>query len=78
VSGRRRRRHDGGADGATGGELPDCEIADEPECNAATGCTWSTQIELCVIDCAPLDDMATCESAEFCEWAGDACEHHAI
>lgn len=69
---------DDAADAATSGGLPDCQIAGEADCNAEEGCMWSPQVEFCVIDCAPLADQATCESADFCEWVGEACEHHAI
>jgi hypothetical protein len=60
------------------GELPDCMIADEDDCAAVDGCTWSTQVEYCVVDCARLEDPQTCETADFCEWTGEACVHHAI
>jgi hypothetical protein len=65
-------------DAADTGELPDCMIADEDDCAAVDGCMWSPQVEYCVVDCAMLGDPVTCEEAEFCEWTGDACLHHAI
>jgi hypothetical protein len=66
---------DGDADS---GELPDCMIADEDDCAEEDGCTWSTQVEYCVVDCARLEDPQTCEAADFCEWAENVCVHHAI
>lgn len=69
---------DDAADDATSGELPDCEIAAQSDCEAADGCMWSPQVDFCVIDCVLLEDQATCESADFCEWVGETCEHHAI
>ncbi len=71
---------DSGADddAADTGELPDCMIAEQNDCAAKDGCTWSSQVEYCVVDCARLDDPETCEAADFCEWADDACIHHAI
>ena len=65
-------------EGASDGGEPDCMIAEPTDCEAVDGCTWSPQIDICVIDCAPLDDPTTCEDAEFCEWSEDHCEHHAI
>jgi hypothetical protein len=60
------------------GEDPECMIAQRPSCEAADGCMWSPQIDLCVIDCEPFDDAEACEDAEFCEWSEDHCEHHAV
>lgn len=67
-----------GDDAVDTGEVPDCMIADEGDCAAKDGCTWSTQVEYCVVDCAQLGDPETCETADFCEWTDDACVHHAI
>ena len=56
----------------------DCMIADRQACEADDACMWSPQIDVCVIDCEPFETPQSCEEAEFCEWAEDHCEHHAV
>jgi hypothetical protein len=64
------------ASAATEGDAPECKIADEAQCDDHPACMWATDVEFCVVDCSQLDDAQTCETARFCEWFEDTCEHH--
>jgi hypothetical protein len=63
-----------GADtGSTSGALPDCESLDETMCNATSGCFWEGPDIGCLVDCSLIEDQATCETFDYCEWFEEAC-----
>jgi hypothetical protein len=59
--------------GATAGEVPDCASLDEVMCNADPACFWEGTEIGCLVNCSMLEDQATCESGDYCEWFEDAC-----
>lgn len=59
--------------GSTTGEVPDCAGLDETMCNANLSCVWEGTEIGCLVICGIIEDQATCESIDYCEWFEDAC-----
>lgn len=61
-------------DDATGGAVPDCDMATEKAmCEAMGLCLWEDLGGICVTDCAKIDDEAQCGKADYCEWYDGVC-----
>jgi hypothetical protein len=68
---------EGGDDGSAVSELC-AEQAAVAECDVAEGCLWDPDHDMCIVDCASIEDRGACLDTDECFWDGRSCFYGAI
>lgn len=56
------------------GDVPTCSMyTTEGPCEEVEGCFWFVEFGQCIVDCAPIKEMATCNMQDYCVWIDDQC-----
>lgn len=70
---------EGGSDGGETGVSSACAAEpDQTGCNTVAGCLWDIDHEMCIVDCASIEEREVCLDTDECFWDGRACFYGAI